>query len=203
MSKAMKGHGMSVAEFALALTASVPIFFATHECVRIFSIHRSAEVLLLQHLSKTTLSSLSQIQRDTFAQPSGRENEHEILLKQGFENLVRVPVLQWQWSSLPASGNHSPLLGVRVSVSGPTRNQPLQPVQAKATLCLRSWLEPLIHVVADGRSCVGEFLSKPQRGASNGRGVTLRIEAKRIIPMTVPVFHFGVYRHAELAPRKP
>ncbi|MEN9530392.1 MAG: hypothetical protein RI932_2265, partial [Pseudomonadota bacterium] len=74
----------------------------------------------------------------------------------------------------------------------------LQPVQAQVTLCVRSWLEPLLRITRDGRSCVGEYLPESERSHATGRGIALKLSATRVVPMNVHVFHYGVYRHEQL-----
>ncbi len=193
---------MSVAEFVIAATLSLPLLFGAHECVRLYSIHRSAEVLMLRKVSKIALSSLAHTQKGTFSETERHENEPEIHLKRDFETLLRVPILHWQWSTGLSSDERNPLLGLKVSVVGPSRNEPFRNIEAHTTLCVQSWIEPLIRIVADGRTCVGEYLSNNNKQQSTSRGIALKISALREIPATVYVFHQGVYRNANLLHEK-
>ena len=188
---------MSVAEFFLACTASIPILCAGHELVRLYSIHRSAEVILNAKLSEAALQSLTHIAADTFSSHSKIENTFEINLKSDVRRALLAPLFQWRWFQTTLSKNESTLVGIRVSATGPTKDSVLNEFHSTVTLCVSSWFEPLLKIVSDNRSCLGEFSKEGSGAVRYSRGISFRVEAQRSVPVTVPIYFFGLYSAGE------
>ena len=188
---------MSVAEFVLACTASIPILCAGHELVRLYSIHRSAEVILNAKLSEAALQSLTHIAADTFSSHSRIENRFEFKLKNDVRSALLAPLFQWRWFQPNLAKNESTLVGIRVSVTGPTKDSVLNEFHSTVTLCVSSWFEPLLEIVSDNRSCLGEFSKEGSSAARYSRGISFKLEAQRSVPVTVPIYFFGLYSAGE------
>lgn len=188
---------MSVAEFILACTVSIPIVCAGHEIVRLYSIHRSAEVILNAKLSEAALQSLSYIAADTFSSHSRIENKFEFSVRNDIRSALLGPLFQWRWFQAPSSDNDNTLVGIRVSATGPSKDSVLDEFHSTATLCVSSWFEPLLEIVSDNRSCLGEYLKKGSAAGRSLRGISFKIEARRSVPVTVPIYFFGLYSAGE------
>ncbi|MEY4065002.1 MAG: hypothetical protein RIR26_1210 [Pseudomonadota bacterium] len=178
---------MSVAEFALAGMAAIPLLCTGHELCRILIARHSAQLVLESAVSKAALGSLEHIAKGTFSEPY-RENSFSQSASHSVQTLFQSPVLHWSFFRPPASAGTSPLGGIRTTSTGPTRDSPQRPVDAKSNLCIRSWLEPLIQFVSEKRNCLGQFRADGAVSDFQAIGIPMHIEARHKIPLTVDIY---------------
>ncbi|NBO37572.1 hypothetical protein EBU99_03210 [bacterium] len=191
---------MSVVETVVVGGVFLVLASGVHELTRLYAIRHSLELMVSSRAGAEALKSLSHLSHGTFA-PGVRENNPvEKSLKQASETLFQSSLLNWSWTSVERSSQTGTLSGVYASATGPHKEKPLAPVELSVTVCIQSWLEPLLSVLVDGRNCIGQYQS--QKNSPTRRGISMRSSAKRSVPFFVPLYLFGVYEPDNAVPSK-
>ncbi|MEN9825138.1 MAG: hypothetical protein RI953_883 [Pseudomonadota bacterium] len=161
---------MSVAEFAIGMPIAMICIAGVHELFRIQSAENAINVVASAQAAELSYQSLRNILDETFA---AADNPNQRALEEKISSLVgdtfQSPLLLWRFS---AGDLQKPTVsGIKVTVSGASFSNRFAKTEVKIQVCLKSWLEPLLRVLSDGRNCLGQY--KTAGEANSGRGIPL------------------------------
>ncbi|NBW81161.1 hypothetical protein EBR21_05345 [bacterium] len=167
---------MSVAEFAIAMPIVLICVAGVHELFRIQAAENTLNVIATARAAELSYMNLQNILNGTF---SSEKNQHQETLERKIGSLVaetfQSPLLVWRFSA--GDIRKPPISGIKVTVNGPSFRDRQARTEVRIHVCLKSWIEPLLRILSDGRNCLGQYTSGDQADA--GRGIQLKGFASR------------------------
>lgn len=182
---------MSAAEFFVATSVSIPIILAGHEFARLYAIKHTAEVIMHQTLSQASLMTLFHITQNSFPSEQRTDTQFEINLEKRLSDTLKKPIFNWSWNSGQNKNQYS-IRSIRVTATGPNTKSPTNSIHLSIHVCVGSWLEPMMRIRNDNRTCLGEYSSK-----DTSRGITFHLSGTRVTPVHLPIYYFGLYDEAQ------
>lgn len=181
---------MSAAEFTVAASAALLCLTAVHELARLQLVRNSIHLVAASAASRHSYQSLQHVLLGSFSPELGqRRSQFEKQIERSVLHALEDPLLRWSWS-YPFEHSAS-ASGVRVWLNGARFGDLEQVTTVTIHVCLRSWLEPFLNTLADGRNCLGEFSDSGNHRQSRGIGVS--VSATRIKNVTLdPYFGSGL-----------
>lgn len=167
---------MSAAEFVIAASAAVLCLTAAHELARLQLVRNSINLVAASAASRHSYQSLKHVLHGSFSPDVGHtRTRYERQIERSVLHALDDPLLRWSWAY--PSENSPPSRGIRVSLNGSKFGDLEQPTSVRIHVCLRSWLEPIVNALADGRNCLGEFSTHSELGQT--RGIAISVSASR------------------------